>query len=151
MTNTDGTMPTHRSAADRAAALDDAVEVIRSEERLDVRTVSVPVKRVRVRKVIVSEERTVTVTVRREELRVDEVPVDPSEVLGTGGPLDPSSGPEGDVEMVLHEEQIIVTTQVVPVQRVRAVKQVVTVQTPVTEAVRHEVVDTVTDGPTASA
>lgn len=59
----------------------DDVAVTRSEERLVVRTEAVPVRRVRIRKVIVSEERTVTVTVRREELRVEEEPLDGTDVV----------------------------------------------------------------------
>lgn len=53
------------------------VIVTRSEEQARIRTLSVPVERVRVRKVIVTEEKQITVTIRREELRIDRSPIDP--------------------------------------------------------------------------
>jgi uncharacterized protein (TIGR02271 family) len=124
-----------------------AAEVVRSEEQLSVGTVSTPVRRVRFRKVIVSEERTVTVTVRREELRVDEEPIsaDEADVL-LAGITATETDTEDAFELVLHEEQIEVVTRVVPIERVRVSKDVVTVETPVTESVRREQVETVTEG-----
>lgn len=52
----------------------DAVTVTRSEERLDVHTVRTPTEKIRIRKVIVTEERTLTLTLRREEIIVDRAP-----------------------------------------------------------------------------
>ncbi|PZE76138.1 hypothetical protein DEI82_06495 [Curtobacterium sp. MCBD17_019] len=119
----------------------DDVAVTRSEERLVVRTDAVPVRRVRIRKVIVSEERTVTVTVRREELRVEEEPLDGIDVVDPGTVL--PIGSADAIELVLHEEQVEVVTRVVPVERVRVVTDVVTEQRSITETVGHEEVDVV--------
>ena len=115
---------------------DDHAEVVRSEERLHVGTLSVPVERVRVRKVVVTEERTVTVTVRREELRVEREPIAPGDVV-----QEQLAGPDQDprvVEMVLHEERVVVEREVVPVERVRVVVDRVTTQQPVEATLSHE-------------
>lgn len=52
------------------------ITVVRSEERLDVTTVRTLTERLRVRKVIVTEERTITVTLRREEFVLEREPLD---------------------------------------------------------------------------
>ncbi|WKK71888.1 DUF2382 domain-containing protein [Rathayibacter oskolensis] len=56
--------------------MSDPVSVIRSEERLEVTTVRTATERVRIRRVIVTEERTVTVSLRREELVIEREPLD---------------------------------------------------------------------------
>lgn len=91
------------------AASDDVV-VTRSEERLRADVVRVPVRRAIIRKVVVEEERTVTVTLRREELRIDYEGVDVAE-----GSLVPAE-PFAPLDLVLHEERVV--TAVVPVERV---------------------------------
>jgi uncharacterized protein (TIGR02271 family) len=115
------------------------VEVVRSEEQLHIHTVSVPVERVRVQKVIVTEERTITVTVRREELRLVREPVRPGEEPSA----EVATFDSGDrvIDMVLHEEQIVIGRQVVPVERVRVVVDRVVTQQSVTAELSHEEVD----------
>jgi uncharacterized protein (TIGR02271 family) len=90
------------------------VEVVRYEERLDVGVKRVPARRVRLVKHVMTERR--VVEVRREELRIeeDELPVDAraseaSVTLGRGEPL----------EIVLSEEEVVLTRTVVPRERVR--------------------------------
>jgi stress response protein YsnF len=118
---------------------DAPVEVVRSEEQLQIHTVSVPVERVRVQKVIVTEERTITVTVRREELRMVRETVRP----GEEPPEEVATFDSGDrvIDMVLHEEQIVIGHQVVPVERVQVVVDRVVTQQPVTTELSHEEVD----------
>ena len=123
---------------------DDHAEVVRSEERLHVGTLSVPVQRVRVRKVVVTEERTVTVTVRREELRVVREPIAPGDV--DQEQLGAADDDARVVEMVLHEERVVVGTEVVPVERVRVVVDRVTTQQPVEATLSHEEVVVERDG-----
>ena len=115
---------------------DDHAEVVRSEERLHVGTLSVPVERVRVRKVVVTEERTVTVTVRREELRVEREPIAPGDVA----PETLAATDDGPrlVDLVLHEERVVVEREVVPVERVRVVVDRVSVQQAVGATLSHE-------------
>ena len=64
----------------------DAVEVIRSEERLVAGVERHVTGSVRIGKRIVTEERTVTVTVRREELYVENLTPEPSGVRARPGP-----------------------------------------------------------------
>jgi uncharacterized protein (TIGR02271 family) len=118
---------------------DEPVEVVLSKEQLQTDTVSVPVERVRIQKVIVAEERTVTVTVRREELRVVREPVRPDEQP----PEEVATFDSGDrvIDMVLHEEQVVIGHQVVPVERVRVVVDRVVTQQPVMTELSHEEVD----------
>lgn len=123
-----------------------AAEVVRSEERLQVGTRSEVVGRVRIAKRVVTEERTVTVTVRREELVVEEVPVDPSGAPGGLLTEHPGPGSSGtrtspSVEIVLSEEEVEVTTHVVPRERVRVYVDTVTELVEVDESVAREVVE----------
>lgn len=112
----------------------DAV-VTRSEERLDVSVAAVPVRRAVVRKVVVTEERTITVTVRREELRIEEWPLDPAaDVPATTAARRP-------IDLVLHEEQVEVVTRVVPVERVRVTVERRDGERTVTETLRREQVE----------
>ncbi|WP_460869680.1 YsnF/AvaK domain-containing protein [Rhodococcus aerolatus] len=120
------------------------VVVVRSKEQLRTGTERVVAQRLRVRKVVVTEERTITVTVRHEEYRIETIPAD--EHPGPGQPLDPtpSSDAGGGDELVLtlHAEQPVVSLEVVPVERIRISKHTVTGEQPVSALVRREVVDT---------
>ncbi|QNE45413.1 DUF2382 domain-containing protein (plasmid) [Frigoribacterium sp. NBH87] len=118
---------------------DDPITVVRHEEQLRVRTVAEPVERIRYEKVVVEEERTITVTVRREELRITREPVDRDEVAS--GAATPSEDGPRVIEMVLHEEQLTLGRQVVPVERVRVIVDRVVTQEPVDATVAREVVD----------
>ena len=114
-----------------AAAEPRSAEVVRSEERLRVGVERVVTKRIRVAKRVVTEMRQITVPVRREELVVEELPAD-----GGGA----TAGPR-EFELVLREEQPVVTTQVVAVERVRVSTRRVTEERAVEEVVRREVVE----------
>jgi uncharacterized protein (TIGR02271 family) len=105
---------------------DDAMT--RSEERLVAGTRREPVETVRLRKYVVTEQRQVTVPVRREEVRLERVPV-------TEGDQDSSTPAE---DLVLHEERPVVTTETVPVERVRLGKDTVSDEQTVTGTVRQE-------------
>jgi uncharacterized protein (TIGR02271 family) len=113
------------------------VDVVRSEEQLRVSTVPVPKERIRFEKVIVTEEKTVTVTVRREELRIIREPVEAGTDMATTG----GQASATDLDIVLHEERIITTTEIVPVERVRVRVTQVRENLPVTDTVRKERVD----------
>ena len=112
----------------------------RSEEQLRVATERYAAKRVRVVKYVVTEEVQITVPIRREEIRIEEIPLDdgapaPTGVLdavGTGGL------PE---TIVLHTERPVVSTEVVPVERVRLRTEWVQEQTQVRDEVRRERID----------
>jgi uncharacterized protein (TIGR02271 family) len=112
----------------------------RSEEQLRVVTERYAAKRVRVVKYVVTEEVQITVPIRREEIRIEEIPLDdgapaPTGVLdavGTGGL------PE---TIVLHTERPVVSTEVVPVERVRLRTEWVQEQRQVRDEVRRERID----------
>jgi uncharacterized protein (TIGR02271 family) len=120
---------------------DDAMT--RSEEQLRVRTERETVGRARLRKYVVTENVEVTVPVRREVVRVEQEPVaggDPASRDAAG----PDTGVpvEDDVtEVVLHAERPVVTTETVPVERVRLAKQTFTEDRTVTGDVRKERID----------
>jgi uncharacterized protein (TIGR02271 family) len=135
---------------DRAAARGETVPVAavppppadgamtRAEEQLRVTLQRYPAKRVRVVKYVVTEEVTVTVPVRREEIRIEEVPLDAdaaTAVTGAAADATPAGLPE---VIVLHAERPVVTTEVVPVERVRLRTEVVTEQVQVRDQVRRE-------------
>jgi uncharacterized protein (TIGR02271 family) len=113
---------------------DSGIEVVRSGERLLTGTETVATERVRVEKFVVTEERTFTVTVRREDVRLVREPLDGTEVAA-----DRVDG-VGNEELLLtlSEERVVVTKEVVPVERVRVWKEWITERQDIAETVRAE-------------
>jgi uncharacterized protein (TIGR02271 family) len=116
--------------------------MVRSEERLRVRTEQVAARRVRLVKYVVTEEVQVTVPLRREEVRIEELPLEGSpEPLGEEETLvaqghAPAAGlPD---EIVLHAERPVVSVEVVPVERVRLRIEEVAGQEHVSDRVQRE-------------
>ena len=122
--------------------------MVRSEEQLRVGTERAAATRMRVVKYVVTEEVQITVPIRREEIRVEEVPVDAADDAGeslvpddadnagraaeeraTGGLPD---------EIILHTERPVVSVEVVPRERVRLRTEVVEGQETVTGQVQRE-------------
>ena len=106
----------------------------RSEEQLHVGTEKVQTGRARLRKVVVTEQQTVTVPVSREEVRLVRDPIAP------GDSVDATIGEEA-AEVVLTEERVVVSKETVPVERVRLGTVTITEQQEVTEAVRKEKIE----------
>lgn len=144
----------------------DASLVTRREE-LRVRTEQVARGRVVLRKRVVEEEQTITVTVRREELEVvEEDAADVSAAplhdrgsdagtLGSDRAQDEARRPEArlsearaddDVEMVLYAERPVVTMEVVPVERVMLRRSVTTEERTISSDVSHEEIVVEGDG-----
>jgi stress response protein YsnF len=118
---------------------DDAMT--RSEEQLRVGTEQVATTRARLVKYVVTEEVQISVPIRREEIRVEEVPVDAADEPGESLVEAPSSGgAAGGLpdEIILHTERPVVTVEVVPTERVRLRTDVVQGQEQVTEQVQRE-------------
>jgi uncharacterized protein (TIGR02271 family) len=124
---------------------DDAMT--RSEERVRAGTEKVEAGRARLRKYVVTEQEQVSVPVTREEVRVEREPI-------TDGNYDQAMGgpalSEEEHEVVLTEERPVVTTEAVPVERVRLSKDQVQEQQTVSTDVRKEVIDTDVDGGTTT-
>ena len=132
--------PVSSATADAQAGRD---YLIRSQERLDVRTERVLGGWVRLEKFVVTETRTVTVELRHEQVRVVHLGADPDRPA--------PEAPEGKNTarwMYVHREELVVTTKVVPVERVRLEIYPVTEQRVVTEQVRTE---QITDQPISTA
>jgi uncharacterized protein (TIGR02271 family) len=111
-------------------------EVVLTEEQLLVDTERVPAQRVRVRKEIVEEEVTITVTLRHEELIIEREPIRPGDV-----PAETAQGPRLDeppIEIVLWAEEPVVTTRAVPTERVRVVRTLGSQQQDLTAQLRRE-------------
>ena len=119
--------------------LDDAgsASVVRSEEELAVGTQAVPYERVRLVKRIVTETVSVPVEVQREEFDVVR------EAVAPDAPPPPRAAPFADetIELTLMEEEVVVTKRLVPRERVRARKVVVTEELGVTDELRKERVE----------
>ena len=117
--------------------------LIRSEEQLQVSTDRVLAGYARLEKFTVTETKTITVEVTREEVRLVHRDVDSSE------PEQPTyaspAGTDADRWMVLSREEVVVTKQVVPVERVRLEVYPVAEQRQITEQVRKEQIDTAPD------
>jgi stress response protein YsnF len=99
----------------------------RSEEQLRVHTEEVAATRVRLVKYVVTEQVQVTVPVRREEIRIEEVPIgspDPGpgeSLVADGRHAQPDDAADGRLpdEIILHREEPVVSVRVVPAERVR--------------------------------
>lgn len=127
-----------------AETADGDAAMILSEERLQTSTQVRPSSRVKISKRIVTEQVTQTVPVRREELRIERLPI---ETDSAGKPEDHSSAEvdhqleEGEYEIVLYEERIVLTRIVVPIERVRLNTHTVSEEVTVTEDLRKEQVE----------
>jgi uncharacterized protein (TIGR02271 family) len=113
-----------------------AEEVTLTEEQLVVETERVPAQRVRVRKEIVEEEVTVTVTLRHEELVIEREPIAPGEL-----PPESAGAPRLDeppIEIVLWAEEPVVSTRAVPTERVRVLRTLGSEQQDLTAQLRRE-------------
>ncbi len=124
---------------------DPPIEMVRSEEKLQVSTEVGTAGRVRLRKVVVSEDVTVTVTLRREEIRLEPIIVDADALQDTPATLDDSD--EVLFEVTLHEEVPVVGTRVVPREHIRLRKILVTDEREVIEPVRAERFELTDDRP----
>lgn len=127
----------------------------RSEEQLRVGTEIRETERVRIVKRVVTEDVTMTVQIRREELVVERVPVrdgkpfyDDGEGSFTGAERERlysavETAFNGDTtEVVLYEEKPRVEMDVVPIERVRVRREVRTHDETVGGEVRKEVIET---------
>ena len=109
----------------------------RSEEQLKVGLQARPTTRAVLRKYIVTEEVTRTFLIRREEVRLEQVPMSGPEITASASA---AFEPE-EYEVVLHEERPVIGTEVVPVERVRLRKEVVTEYVAVGDQLRKERID----------
>lgn len=113
--------------------------VVRHEEELRVGKECVETGRVRLRKHVVTEQKTVTVPVQREEVRLESEPLQPGDVAaGRIG--------EDEVVVTLSEERPVVEKDVVAKERVGLGKEVHTEERSVTENVAKEQVEIDRDG-----
>ena len=116
---------------------DDAMT--RSEEEVRVGTAQRETGRVRLRKYIVSEQVQETVPVEREQVRVEREPITEANMPAA---MDGPALSEEEHEVTLRAEEPVVERTVVPKERVRLDKDVVTEQVRVDETVRKEQIDT---------
>jgi uncharacterized protein (TIGR02271 family) len=110
----------------------------RSEEHLRVGTEKVDAGRARLRKYVVTEQQSVQVPVSREEVRVEREPITDA---NRGDALSGGEITEEEHEVVLHEERPVVTTEAVPVERVRLGTETVTEEQTVSGDVRKEQIE----------
>jgi uncharacterized protein (TIGR02271 family) len=137
-TRTAGHDTTTGVGRDRDASVVDRdrdASVVRSEERVDVGTRRREAGKARLRKYTVTEHVTKTVPVTREEVRVEREPI-------TGGHTGRGAFGDDEAEVTLHEDEVVVDKETVPVERVSLDKDTVTEDRQVTEEVRKEQVDT---------
>ncbi|GAA1430989.1 PRC and DUF2382 domain-containing protein [Microlunatus lacustris] len=126
----------HVDVRDDRSGDDDAMTV--SEEQLAVSTRSVATERVRLRKHVVTEEVTLTVTLRKERFTVEREPVAEGDVGDHVGSTDFAGF---DQEIVLYEEVPVVEKVLRPVERIRLGTEVTTEQRTVSDEVRKERVE----------
>jgi stress response protein YsnF len=120
-------------------AVHDDGGMVRSEEQLRVGTEQMAATRFRLIKYVVTEDVQITVPIRREEIRVEEVPLDAAdsdagEELVQHGDLAEGERPGRHTapddarlpdEIILHTERPVVSVEVVPTERVRLRREVV--------------------------
>ena len=113
--------------------------MVRSEEELHVTTERRAVERVRLRKHVVTEYVEQTVPVRREELRLEREAITGQNAEGTGE--DPELADEAH-EIILYAEEVVIEKRVVPRERVRISKELITEERVVAEELRKERIET---------
>lgn len=116
-----------------------AAAVVRHEEILHVATETIALETVRIEKYIITERRTFTADVRREEIRITRTPIiDPAELRP---PV--NTDPDRSIMMVLHEEQLTVTRKAVPVETVTVRVSTVNDDHRIEDILRREEIDIV--------
>ena len=125
------------------AAADEEATMTVSEEQLVVDTQARATERVRVRKRVVTEEVTLTIPLRREELVIEREPIEPG---SAEAPAD-AQIVDAEFDFLLLAEQPVVEKRVVPVEQVRLRKDVVVEEEIVSDQVRKERVDVEHDDP----
>ncbi|WP_162149091.1 YsnF/AvaK domain-containing protein, partial [Arthrobacter sp. H41] len=116
----------------------------RSEEQLRVGTETRESGTVRIHKYIVTETLTQTIPVRREEIRIEELPLESAgEVTAAGPGVERIGTPfeEGEYEIILYEERPIIELETVPVERITLTKETITEAETVSGEVRKEVIE----------
>jgi uncharacterized protein (TIGR02271 family) len=124
--------------AAREASIDERTTdgaMTRSEEELHVGVERVESGRVRLRKYVVTEHKTVNVPVQHEEVRVVREPVSAG---SEGAAVGDAEIGEDQHEVVLHEERPVVSTETVPKETVRLETDTVTEQRTAEGDVRKE-------------
>jgi uncharacterized protein (TIGR02271 family) len=119
------------TAAMTSASTEPSGTMIRSEEELRV-SLRRRARRVRVQRYVVTDYVTTTIPVRREELRLEEAPSDEASLTA------PPAPPGDSWEMVLHQEEPVVSKRVVARERVRLHMQTITEQRRISGEVRKE-------------
>ncbi|MDJ0379066.1 YsnF/AvaK domain-containing protein [Cryobacterium sp. PH31-L1] len=117
-----------------------AEEITLHEQRLRFSTRVVPFERVRIERFIVTEQRTFTVDIRREELRIVRQQISEAD-LGLAAPTILQEPPRDDIIMILSEEQAVITKKIVPVERVRLHTHILTELQEVAEGLGRERID----------
>lgn len=117
------------------------ISVLRSEEQLTVSHTVQVTGAVRLHKRIVTETITQTVDVCREELVITELTPD-NVTLHDGTANGDEQLHDREFDLILHEERVVITTTVVPIERVRVRVHVVTDQVQIEETLRREHIDT---------
>lgn len=124
----------------RTGPRDDAMT--RSEEEMHVGVERRETGRARLRKYVVTEEVQQTVPVRHEEVRVEREPItDANREEAMSGP----EISEAEHEVTLHEERPVVTTETVPVERVRMTTEETSEEETVRGQVRKERIEAETE------
>lgn len=146
---------TARALRDHRAATDGQIDpapvrpgdgsMVRSEERLHVRRPLRPYRRLRLVTYVVTEDVTFTVPVSRQEIRLEEIPLVDTDADTAGGAPVPGELAADVHEVVLHREEVSFSTRVVPVERVRLVRHIVTGEQVVSAERRAEQIDLVRD------
>ena len=127
--------------ADMGRGTDDAMT--RSEEELEVGKVQREAGRARLRKWVETEQRTVTVPVRREVARLVTEPITDANVDQA---MSGTEIRENEFDVVLHEEEVVVDKKVVPKERVRLETDSVQDERVIEESVRKERIAMESDG-----
>jgi stress response protein YsnF len=159
-----------REPQEPLARPDEPLAVLRSEEELVLSTRAVAHERVRLVKRIVTETVATTTEVRREELQVERLPASDEDTArsarpslrlsGVGGRVRDWLTPRGNrlrpassarsssvpfaqqsFDVTLMEEQVVVAKRIVPRERIRVRKDIVTSEQAVADTVRNEQVD----------
>ncbi len=120
---------------------DDAMT--RSEEQLKVGVRDSGQAKARLRKYVTTETEQQTVPVSHEEVRLEREPITDG---NAGAANDGPAISEEEHEVTLRAEEAVVTTEAVPVERVKVDKETVTEQQTVKGEVRKEQIELDTDG-----
>jgi len=126
------------NAISEQPASHDTMRIPVAEEKLEAQKVQRETGQVRIRKVVHTELRHLTVPVMREEVRIERVPVDSTSMSGTDANVSKDAFTDKTITVPVMEEEVVISTRPVVKEEIQVSKERHIEENQVSEEVQRE-------------